>query len=203
MYEDGYDDEMDYDDGAPGAEEDGVSDEDEEIEGMGPIEGLDGDHGVDVEVIMEDDDEDDDEMDSSGADDDDEDEDDDHDSEDDDGRVEIIDEVGNIQQLAADEEIGEWVSDDGGEDEVGDEGEEEDYDDEIAGQEDDMHAMDMAGGPIGHLVRALAGDAEAAEIIERLEAEGIDPGEEDEEEQMQGEYAEDDEEGMCHFCELK
>ncbi|KAJ5037929.1 uncharacterized protein L3040_006805 [Drepanopeziza brunnea f. sp. 'multigermtubi'] len=194
MYEDGYDDEMDYDDGAPGAEEDGVSDEDEEIEGMGPIEGLDGDHGVDVEVIMEDDDEDDDEMDSSGADDDDEDEDDDHDSEDDDGRVEIIDEVGNIQQLAADEEIGEWVSDDGGEEEVDDEGEEEDYDDEIAGQEDGMHAIDMPGGPIGHLVRALAGDAEAAEIIGRMEADGIDAGEEDEEEQMQGEYAEDDEE---------
>lgn len=193
MYEDGYEDEMDYDDGAPDADEDGISDEDEDIEGMGPIEGLDGDHGVDVEVIMEEeDDEDDDEMDSSGADDDDDEH--EHDSEDDDARVEIIDEAGNIQQIAADEDIGEWESDDEGED--GEEVDEEDYDDEVAGQEDDMHALDMVGGPIGQLVRALGGDVNAADMIERMEAEGIDADEDEDERMQEEEYGEDDEEGM-------
>src|SRR3954467_15811895 len=55
MYEGEYDDGMDYEEDMPEDDEDNVSDEDED-EGMGPIEGLSGEHGVDVEVIMEDDD---------------------------------------------------------------------------------------------------------------------------------------------------
>ncbi|CAL3973447.1 unnamed protein product [Diplocarpon coronariae] len=187
MYEGEYEDEMDYDEAGPDGDEDGISDDDEEIEGMGDIEGLDGDHGVDVEVIMEeDDDDDDDELDSSGNDDD------DHDSEDDDGRVEIIDEAGNIQQIAADEDMAEWESDD-----EDDEGEEVDYEGQAADQEEEhMHAIEM-GGPIGQLVRAL-GDVDAADMIERMEAEGIDRDDEDdddEEERIPGEYVEDDDEG--------
>ncbi|KAK2627602.1 hypothetical protein QTJ16_003568 [Diplocarpon rosae] len=189
MYEGEYEDEMDYDDGGPDGDEDGISDDDEEIEGMGPIEGLDGDHGVEVEVIMEEDeDEDDDELDSSGNDDDD-----DHDSDDDDGRVEIIDEAGNIQQIAADEDMAEWESDD-----EDDEGEEVDYDGQAADQEEEhMHAIEM-GGPIGQLVRAL-GDVDAADMIERIEAEGIDrdddEDDDDDEERIPGEYVEEDDEG--------
>ncbi|KAK0117342.1 hypothetical protein ONS96_013174 [Cadophora gregata f. sp. sojae] len=186
MYEGEYEDEMDYDEDGPGDDEDNISDEDEEIEGMegmGPIEGVDGDHGLDVEVIMADDDEDDEDDSSSG--------DDDDDSEDDDGRVEIIDEAGNIQQLA-DDDMGEWESDNDEDDDA----EEEDYEGQAAdAEEEQMHAMEM-GGPIGHLVRALGGDVEAADMIERMEAaEGMDHDEDDEdEERIPGEYAEDDEE---------
>lgn len=187
MYEGEYEDEMDYDEDGPGDDEDNISDEDEEIEGMegmGPIEGVDGDHGLDVEVIMADDGEDDEDDSSSG--------DDEEDSEDDDGRVEIIDEAGNIQQLAEDE-MAEWESDNDDDDDE----EEEDYEGQAAdAEEEQMHAMEM-GGPIGHLVRALGGDVEAADIIERMEAaEDMDHDDDEDEERVPGEYVEeDDEEG--------
>jgi len=185
MYEGEYDDEMEYEEDI-GDAEDNISDEDEEIEGMGPMEGLSGDHDVDVEVIMEDDiDEEDDEGGSSG------DDDDEPDSEDDDARVEIIDEAGNVQELGEDD-IGDWESDDHDE-----EGEEEDYEGQAADQEEqeihEMNAMDMASGPLGHLVRALGGE-DAEDMIEQMEqqmeAEGIDPG--DDEDRIAGEYVEDE-----------
>jgi E3 ubiquitin-protein ligase HUWE1 len=191
MYEGEYGDEMEYEEDGPEDDEDNISDEDEDIEGMGPIEGLSGDHGVDVEVIMEDDDDDDDDDDDEGSSDDDDDE---HDSEDDDARVEIIDEAGNIQQLDEEDIMGEWESDDDG-----DEGEEEDYEGEAADQEEDqLHAMEAMGGPLGHLVRALGGDEATADIIERMEAEGLGEGEDEDEdeERITGEFAEEgDEEG--------
>jgi E3 ubiquitin-protein ligase HUWE1 len=192
MYEGEYDDEMDYEEDGPEDDEDNISDEDEEIEGMGPIEGLSGDHGVDVEVIMEDDDEDD--EDESSGDDDDSDE---HDSEDDDARVEIIDEAGNVQQLVEEDDMNEWESDD---DE--DEGEEEDYEGQAADQEEEqMHALAGMGGmegPIRHLVRALQGGDEddAAEIMEEMEAEAIEREAEDDGQLVGGEYEENDEDGM-------
>lgn len=192
MYDGEYDEEMEYEEEMPEDDEDNISDEDEEVEGMGPIEGLSGDHGVDIEVVMEDDDE-------EGSSDEDDDE---HDSEDDDARVEIIDEAGNIQELGEDDDMEEWESDDGGD---ADE-EEEDYEGQAADQEEaQLHGMDamgmddMVGGPLGHLVRALgAGGEDAEEMLERmeeqLEAEGIDP--DDGEERMGGEYMEEmDDEG--------
>lgn len=188
MYEGEYDDEMEYEEEA-GDAEDGISDEDEEIEGMGPIEGLSGDHNLDVEVIMEEDDDDEDDEEDSSDDDDDDDE---HDSEDDDARVEIIDEAGNVQQLAEDDDMGEWESDEGDDD-----GEEEDYEGHAADQEEEqLHAMEAMGGPLGHLVRALGGDDAAADILERMEAEGVDMDAGDDDERVPGEYAEEeDEEG--------
>jgi E3 ubiquitin-protein ligase HUWE1 len=193
MYEGEYEDEMDYEEDVDA--EDNISDEDEEVEGMGPIEGLSGDHGVDVEVIMEDDDDDEDDEDDSSQDD--EDDEDEHDSEDDDARVEIIDEAGNVQELG-EEDIDDWESDD-----HDDDGEEEDYEGQAADQEEqelhEMNAMEMAGGPIGHLVRALGGGEDAEDMIEQMEAqldaEGIDPGDDDEG-HIAGEYEEDVEEGM-------
>ena len=176
MYEGEYDEEMEYEEEMPEDDEDNISDEDEDIEGMGPIEGLSGDHGVDIEVVMGDDDE-------EGSSDEDDDE---HDSEDDDARVEIIDEAGNIQELGEDEDMEEWESDDAGD---ADE-EEEDYEGQAADQEEpqlhgmDAMGMDDIGGPLGHLVRALgAGGEDAEEMLERmeeqLEAEGIDTVDED------------------------
>jgi E3 ubiquitin-protein ligase HUWE1 len=196
MYEGEYEDEMEYEE-EPDDDEENISDEDEEIEGMGPIEGLSGEHGVDVEVILEDDDAEDDD-DSSGEDDG------EHDSdlEDDDARVEIIDEAGNVQQLGEEDDIGEWESDDDDDEE----GEEEDYEGQAADQEDHVHAMDamdaMAGGPLEHLVRALGGDEGAVDMLERMEeriqAEGIDP--DDDEAHITGEYMEEvDDEGKPLF----
>ncbi|KUJ13456.1 uncharacterized protein LY89DRAFT_754201 [Mollisia scopiformis] len=185
MYEQEYDDEMDYEE-EPGDDEDGISDEDEEIEGMGPIEGLSGDHNLDVEVIMGDDDDDEDDDDSNS------DDDEEHDSEDDDAHVEIIDEAGNVQQLAEDDEMGEWESADGDDDD----GEEEDYEGQAADQEEEqLHAMEAMGGPLGHLVRALGGNDDAAQdILERMEAEGVDMDEGDDDERVAGEYVEDGDE---------
>ncbi|KAG0646144.1 HECT-type E3 ubiquitin transferase [Hyphodiscus hymeniophilus] len=185
MYEGEYDEEMDYEEEMAEDDEDNISDEDEDIEGIGPIEGLSGD----VEVIMEE--EDDDEEDGSSDEDDDE-----HDSEDDDARVEIIDEAGNIQELGADDDMEEWESEDGHDQ---DDDDEEDYEAQAADQEEaELHGMDamgmdeMVGGPLGHLVRALGGGEDAEEMLERMEeqmeAEGIDPADDDE--RMGAEYLE-------------
>lgn len=61
MYEDEYDEEMDYDEDMPENNGEVVSDEEDDEGGMGPIEGLPGDSGMDIEVVIdEDEDEDDD-----------------------------------------------------------------------------------------------------------------------------------------------
>jgi E3 ubiquitin-protein ligase HUWE1 len=188
MYEGEYDEEMDYEEEDVDAE-DNISDEDEEIEGMGPIEGLSGDHGVDVEVIMGDDDDDDDD---DGSSDDDED-----DSEDDDARVEIIDEIEDGQEIGADD-MDDWESDHDDDDDV----DEEDYEGHAADHEEEaiqaMEDMERASGQLGNIVRALGGE-DAVDIMERMEeqmeAEGIDPGDEDDD-HIAAEYVEEgDEEG--------
>ena len=194
MYDDGYGDEMEYEEDMAEDEEDNISEEDEEIEGIGHIEGLPGDHAVDVEVIMDDEDDDDDDEDDEddeGSDD----EDHDHDSEDDDARVEIIDELGEHQQhLAEEDDLEEWESDEGD----GEGEDEEDYEGQ-AHDEEDIHlrqgldVSSMVGGPLGDLVRALGGGEGAVDIIERMEeqmeAEGLDP--EDDDERMGDNYMED------------
>lgn len=199
MYDDGYGDEMEYDEDMAEDEED-ISEEDEEIEGIGHIEGLSGDHAVDVEVIMEEDDDDDDDDDEDDEDDEGS-EDDDHGSEDDDARVEIIDELEENQHLAEEDEIDGWESDEGD-----DEGEDEE--DDYGGQaqdEDEAHAhpgldvTSMVGGPLGDLVRALGGGEGAVDILERMEeqmeAEGMDVGDDDE--RLGADYMEDgDGDGM-------
>jgi E3 ubiquitin-protein ligase HUWE1 len=61
MYDDEYGDEMDYDEDMPEDDGEVVSDEEDEIEGVGPIEGLPGDSGMDIEVVIDDEDDEDDE----------------------------------------------------------------------------------------------------------------------------------------------
>ena len=195
MYEGEYDEEMDYQEEIAEDNEDNSSDEDDDIEGIGAIEGLHEDHDVD-DVIMEGEDDEDDEGSSDG-------DDEEHDSEDDEARIEIIDEAGNIQELGADDDMEDWESDEGHDH---DDDEEEDYDGQAPDQDEaELHGMDamgmddIVGGPLGHLVRALGGGEDAEEMLERmeeqLEAEGIDPG--DDEERMGAEYMEEeiDEEG--------
>lgn len=91
MYDDEYDEELDYDEEVPANDGDVVSDEDEDVDGMGPIEGLPGGQGMDIEVVIggEGDSAEDDE----DEDDDDEDEDMDDDDEMDGDGVEILEEV--------------------------------------------------------------------------------------------------------------
>lgn len=195
MYEAEYDEEMDYEEEDA---EDNISDEDEAIEGMGPIEGLPGDVGV--EVIMDEDDDDDDDSDDEGS------SGEDHDSEDEDNRVEIIEEGDDGQELDADDDLDDWESDDNDEDD----GEEEDYEGQAADQEE-LRNIDMGmggmgipvGGSLSHIIRALdtaGGGEDAAEIMERMEeemqAEGMNPDDEDADERIAAEYVEEgDEDG--------
>lgn len=187
MYEEGYGDEMEYEEDIEEDEEDNISDEDEDIEGMGHIEGMPGDHGMNVEVIMEEGDDDDD--------DDSADDDEDEDSDDDEIHAEIIEEVDNLEHLAEDDDLDGWESDHG-DDDVEDE---EDYEGQAQDEDEGRlhHELDvtgMADGPLGDLVRALGGGEGAVDILERMEeqmeADGLDQGEDDE--HVGGEYMEDD-----------
>ncbi|KAM0315274.1 hypothetical protein ACHAO8_004040 [Botrytis cinerea] len=201
MYEGEYDDGMEYEEEMEQDDEENVSDEDDDEDGMGPIEGLSGDHGVDVEVIMEDEDEEDDD-DDDDDDSEDDDDDDEHGSdgmEEDDARIEILDEAGNVQELAEDEDLDEWESEN---DEDMQEDDEEDFGEgyEVPGEDSEgahVHSHSMGDmGPIGNLVRALAGagdEEDAVEMLQRLEEEGVGDPEDDEEEPL-GEYMEEIEE---------
>jgi E3 ubiquitin-protein ligase HUWE1 len=164
MYDDEYGDEMEYEEGISVDGEENVSDEDEEVEGMGHIEGLPGDLGV-VEVTMDDDDDDDDE------DDDDMDEDDDEVSEDDDefgsdgmdgieDRIEIVDDEGNPVE---DDGASGWESETDGDEEEDDDDEDDEDDYEAEAQdleEAQIHGLeDIDGlGRIGNIMRAIQED---------------------------------------------
>lgn len=121
MYGEEYADDMEYEEEDAGHDDDVVSDEDMEMEGMegmGPIEGLPGDMGMSVEIDIDDEeesDEDDDE--GMGSDDEDDDElDDDEDGDD----IEIMDEITGDDEngsLADGDDEGDWQ--DEGEDEMG------------------------------------------------------------------------------------
>ncbi|KAI6246904.1 E3 ubiquitin-protein ligase TOM1-like [Erysiphe necator] len=179
---DEYVDEMDYDDGDMDEnDEDDISDEDE-IEGIGSIEGLSGDHQVEVEVFMNDHDDDhdlspDNEDDSGSGDDDD----------DDDHHVEIIEELEDIQhQMDDDDELAdEWESD--GQDDDDDDRDGEEYEGSYEDQEEEGATIDL--GAMSHLVRALEDDPAALEILGRMAE-----GEENEAGHVIADYAEEDEE---------
>lgn len=63
MYDDEYDEEMDYDEDMPEDDGEVVSEDEDDEEGVGPIEGLPGDTGMDIEVVLDDEDDEDDEED--------------------------------------------------------------------------------------------------------------------------------------------
>lgn len=111
LYDDEYGEEMDYEEDMPEDDGEVVSDEDEDIEGPGPIEGLPGDTGMDIEVLIdedEDDDEDDDEEDE------DDDEDDDIDADDEVMAGEITGDHDNDSLAEGDDD--EWESEEMSED---------------------------------------------------------------------------------------
>jgi E3 ubiquitin-protein ligase HUWE1 len=130
MYDDGFADEMDYEDDMD--DEDVVSEEDEEMGDMGPIEGLPGD--VDVEVVIEDDadnmhsedDEDSDEDEDDGEDEDDEDDDEDDDMDEMDAMDEMdeLEEMEDMDEITGDDENGSLIDEN---DDDGWSGDDEDY----------------------------------------------------------------------------
>jgi E3 ubiquitin-protein ligase HUWE1 len=136
MYDDGgFGEEMEYEEEMSEDGEEDVSDEDEELGDMGPIEGLPGDPEV-VEVLMgEDDDDDPDGEDMDEDEDEDDEEDEDEDAESDmDEQMEIVDDEGNPIE---DDGASGWESD-GGENDDDDEG--EDGGEGADGQELDFEA---------------------------------------------------------------
>ncbi|KAI1106771.1 hypothetical protein F4804DRAFT_329966 [Jackrogersella minutella] len=199
MYDDEYDDDMGYE--SEDREEDvSERDEEEELEGMGPIEGLSGDHGV-IEVTMDDGDEDDDDMDE---DDEDGSEDDELDSEDMDeaeDRIEIVDDEGNPLE---DDGVSGWESetDDDEEEEEDDDGEEIDYEaetqdiqDHAAAMRDDMRDLDDVDGlsRFGNIMRAIEEeDFEPPDDLNGRYMEDEDDDEDEDDEDDMDEYAYED-----------
>ena len=129
MYDDEYDDGMEYEEEMERDGDEVVSDEDEEIDGAGHVEGLSGDVGMDVEVVIDEED-DDEEEDASEDDDPDDSEDIDEEEE-----IEIIDEItgdGNESMVEDNEE--EWQDED------------EDRDD----FQDDVGLIHRTDNPVNH-----------------------------------------------------
>ncbi|KAI1498242.1 hypothetical protein F5X99DRAFT_339221 [Biscogniauxia marginata] len=194
MYDDEYDDDMGYE--SEDREED-VSDrdEDEGLEGMGPIEGLSGDHGV-IEVTMEDEGDEDDDMDEDdddeASDDDELDSDDMDDAED---RIEIVDDEGNPIE---DDGASGWESET---DEADDDGEEIDYEAEAQDLEEaDMRDLDDVDGlgRFGNIMRAIEEEDfepvdELSNLNDRYMEDEDEDEDEDEEDDMEDEYAYEDE----------
>lgn len=158
MYDEEYGDEMEYEEDLPGDDGDVVSEEDEDIEGVGHMEGLPGDVGMDVEVVIDGDEDDD----PSEDEDDDEDEEDSEDMEDGD-EVEIIDEI--IDEINGDAENESLAE--GEDDEWQSEVEEVD---EYEGEDDMEHDLSHDPDQDHHLqeiVRAIEGEPQG--VLERLE----------------------------------
>lgn len=110
IYDEQYADDMEYDEDMGQDDEDVISEEDEEMEGMGTIEGLSGDVGMDVEVVINDDGEDDLSEDEDDSDETDEDDENDDDIEDMDEMDEVNGDDENGSLEGADDE--DWASED-------------------------------------------------------------------------------------------
>ena len=152
MYDEEYDDEMDYEEDMGPLPDDGevVSDEDvDEMEGRGPIEGIPGDVPLDLELVMDDgdDSEDDDEDDEDDEDEDDLDEDEEIEIEDEDdimgGEINGDDENAS---LAEDDGNIEWESDDDDDDDEADPNGDQDLEDDDAELDDVVDRVANASG---------------------------------------------------------
>ncbi|KAL8934769.1 MAG: hypothetical protein Q9211_005055, partial [Gyalolechia sp. 1 TL-2023] len=157
MYDDEYDDGMDYEEEIERDADEVISDEEEEVEGAGPMEGLPGDVGMDVEVVIDGDDDspsdedDDDEGGSEGT------------NDMDDDALEVIDEITGDGNNSLDGDEEEWQDED-------------DVEDGFGGDEDDTgpSAGHMGDTPdtdttVQNIMREFGG-AEAA--LQRLQDEG-------------------------------
>ena len=159
MYDEEYDDGMDYDEGLDRDENEVISDEDEELGEAGHMEGLPGDAGMDVEVVIDGDDED------PSDDEDDEDQD---DSEDDMDNMDDGDEIEVIDEINGDSENGSLAGgeDDGWQDEDGDDIERYNEED---GFENDLSQDQDAESAVRDIVREFGGAEAALQRLEGLE----------------------------------
>ena len=184
LYEDEYGDEMDFDDNDMQEDDDVISEEDEEIDGIGPIEGLPGD--VNVQVIIQHGDNSSDENDpDDNPDDEAEDIDEEsHDDNDDDDDIEIMDEaVGEDQSALSNGD--EWISEENG------------NMDNLDNRQI-THGSNVQGqrGVLDHIVRVV--ESEGAEgLLERLDDADMDLDIENED-MVDDEIAEDDD-GKQHL----
>lgn len=138
MYDDGYEDEMDYEEEPMPEHGDVVSDE-EDIEGMGNVEGMPGDVDMDVEIVMNGDEDDEDE---------DVDDDEDGDEDDDDEGDEDEEFADHMDEITGDDENASLGEGDG----AGDWEEDEEFEGD-AGQDGQPH-----GGPLEHMAHVLGAD---------------------------------------------
>ena len=154
MYDDEYDEGIEYEEGLERDGDDVISDEDEELGEAGHLEGLPGDAGMDVEVVIDGDDE-------PSDDEDDEDQDDSEDM-DDDNEIEVIDEINGDSENASLAE-GE---DDGWQDEDGDDieryNEEDGFDNDLSRDPDTESA-------VRDIVREFGGTEAALERLQAME----------------------------------
>ena len=155
MYDDEYDEGLEYEDGLDRDEDEVISDEDEELGEAGHLEGLPGDAGMDVEVVIDGDD------DEPSDDEDDEDQDDSEDM-DDDNEVDVIDEINGDSENASLAE-GE---DDGWQDEDGDDIERYNEED---GFGNDLSRETDAESAVRDIVREFGGPEAALERLQAME----------------------------------
>ncbi|KAL9583545.1 MAG: hypothetical protein Q9203_005037 [Teloschistes exilis] len=204
MYEDEYDDGMEYDEEMERDAGEVISDEDEEIEGAGNIEGLPGDMGMDVEVVIDgdedgpsdgdDDDEDEDEGGSEGM-----------DGMDDDG-VEVMEEIiqGEENNSLGDDDEANWQDEDDLPEGM-EYGREED-EEEMALGSVAIENTAVAEATVRNIMREFAGDEE---ILQRLQEENTrdmdvegdqypDDGAQDDEEAEDDEDEEGEEEELVY-----
>ncbi|KAK6395996.1 hypothetical protein LTR65_010105 [Meristemomyces frigidus] len=153
MYDDGYEEEMDYEEEPMPEHGDVVSDDDED-DGMGNVEGMPGDVDMDVEVIMNDDEDDEDEDEEDDGEEDDEGDDDEHFAD-------------HMDEITGDDENASMGED-------GEEAWEEDDDD--ADPDGSPH-----GGPLDHLARVVGGLDEHSDLGEQDGLIRVDMGEGEEE----------------------
>ena len=154
MYDDEYEEGMDYEEGME--RDDGViSDEDEDIGEAGPIEGLHGDAGMDVEVVIDAEDDE--------PSDDDEDPEDSEDTDEEDNEVEVIDEINGDSENAslAEGEEEDWQDEDG--EDIAHYNEENDLDQSF-GQD-----TQIAENAVRDIVREFGGPEAALQRLEGLE----------------------------------
>lgn len=155
MYDDEYDEGIEYEEGMERDGDEVISDEDEELGEAGHLEGLPGDAGMDVEVVIDGDD------DEPSDDEDDEDQDDSEDM-DDDNEIEVIDEINGDSENASLAE-GE---DDGWQDEDGDDieryNEEDGFDNDLSRDPDTESA-------VRDIVREFGGPEAALERLQAME----------------------------------
>ncbi|KAI0407067.1 hypothetical protein F4802DRAFT_595696 [Xylaria palmicola] len=191
MYDDEYDDDIAYE--SEDREEDVSDREEEDLEGMGPIEGLSGEPGV-IEVTMEDEDEDD-EMDEDDEEDESDEAEESDDMDDVEDRIEIVDDEGNPLE---DDGASDWESEP---EDVADEDAEIGYEGEArAIQEADINDLDDVDGlnRFGSIMRAI-GDGDFEPIVDdinhlndRFMEEEEDDEEDDDDDELDDEYAYED-----------